>query len=122
MDTTIRLIEIERADDTLVLTLLHDLRELEYQEIETEQEEVLEVLESDPSLVNLVVDCGTTDYFGSTAVGLLARLRQQVRRRGGRMVLVHPSPHEQDILAVTGLSGVWPVYASRDEALTAVKR
>jgi hypothetical protein len=40
--------------------------------------------------------------------------------RGGRIAFCNVSPHEREILAVTGLNGLWPVYPSRAEAVAAV--
>jgi anti-anti-sigma factor len=120
MDTAERLIRVERLDDILVLTLLHDLRELEFREIEDEEQEIVELLTADPSLTKVVVDCGTTDTFGSTALGLFIRLRRLMGSRGGRLALCHPSAHETDILAVTGLAGAWPIYSTREAALASL--
>jgi anti-anti-sigma factor len=119
MNTATRIIEVERQGDTLVLTPREDLRELEYQEIVAEGEELLRLADN-PSVRNVVVDLGLTDYFGSTALGLLAQLRQRVRARGGRMALCRVSPHEKEILAVTRLAGFWSVHSSREEAIAAV--
>jgi anti-anti-sigma factor len=116
-----RLIEVEQQGDILVLTPQQDLRELDYLDIEEVQREVLLQLADDPALRNVVVDLGKTDYFGSTALGLLIRLGRQVRARNGRLALCNVSAHEQDILAVTGLGRAWPAYLSREEALAAVE-
>ncbi len=120
MNTATRIIEVEREGDTLVLTPQEDLRELEYREIVSEGEELLWLVE-DPSIKNVVVDLGRTDYFGSTALGLLAQLRQRMRARGGRMALCHVSPHEAEILAITRLAGFWSIHLTLEEALAAVK-
>jgi anti-anti-sigma factor len=120
MVTVDRLIEVERLENTLIMTLQHDLRELDFQEIEEEQREILKMLAADPSLTRVLVDCGATDYFGSTALGLFVRLRRLMRWRGGRVALCHPSAHEQDILGVAGLAEAWPVYPTRDAALAAL--
>jgi stage II sporulation protein AA (anti-sigma F factor antagonist) len=77
---------------------------LDFQEIESERDKVLERLEHDPSLRGLLVD------LGSTALGMLVRLWQRLRDRGGRMGLCNVSAHEREILEVTGLAGLWPVY------------
>ncbi len=119
MSTATRIIEVERQGDTLVLTPQQDLRELEYQEITAEGEELLR-LADDPAIRNVVVDLGRTDYFGSTALGLLAQLRQRLRARGGHMALCNVSTHESEILAVTRLAGFWSVHPTREEALAAV--
>ncbi len=120
MDTTSKLIEVERQGDTLVLTPRRDLRELEFEEIEAEWAEVLSRLEHEPHGWSAVVDFGHTDYFGSTALGMLTRLWQWLRARGGRMALCHLSAHEREILTITGLIGLWPIYNTRKEAVEAM--
>jgi stage II sporulation protein AA (anti-sigma F factor antagonist) len=120
MYATDEMMEIERQGDTLILTPLGDLRELYCQEIEAEREQVQRHLEAEPSIRGVVVDFGKTDYFGSTALGLLVWLRHEMRVRGGRMALCNLSAHEQDIVEVTGTDVLWTVYPSREEAVAAV--
>jgi anti-anti-sigma factor len=74
MSTATRMIEVERKGHTLVLTPTGNLRKLDGREIEAGGDE-LPRLADDPSVRNLVVDFSQTDYFGSTALGLLAQLR-----------------------------------------------
>jgi anti-anti-sigma factor len=120
MDTVVELMDVERLGDTLVLTAERDLREVEFEAIEEEQQEMLRRLAHDHSICNVVVDFRKTDSFGSTALKLLLRLWRVVRERGGRMALCNVAPYEQEILAVTRLGRLWPAYASRAEALEAV--
>jgi anti-anti-sigma factor len=117
MNTATALIGVERQGRTAILTAQGDLRELHCQEIEREQEEILRLLGSNPSIENLAFDFAGTDFFGSTALGMLLRLWRQVRGRRGRMALCNVSPHEADILAETGLGQIWPIHASREAAL-----
>jgi stage II sporulation protein AA (anti-sigma F factor antagonist) len=119
MSTTTRVIEVERRGDTLVLTPQKGLRELDYRESEAEREELLR-LGDDPAVKNVVVDFARTDCFGSTALGLFARLWKRVRARGGRMAFCNVPPHEADIMEATGLSRLWTVHPSREEALAVV--
>jgi stage II sporulation protein AA (anti-sigma F factor antagonist) len=119
MDTLRGLFEVERLGDILVLTPQRNLRELEFREIERKGKEVSE-LASDPSVRGVVVDFGRTDFFGSSALGLLLRLWRQVSGRGGPLALCNVSDHETEVLGVTGLAGLWPVYATREEACAAV--
>jgi anti-anti-sigma factor len=113
------MIVAERQGHTLVLTPQEDLRELDYQEIEAEGDELLRLAE-DPSVRGVVVDFGRTDSIGSTALGVLAQLRQRVRARGGRMAFCNVSAHEAEIMEVTGLARFWPIHPSREEALAAM--
>jgi anti-anti-sigma factor len=121
MNAATRVIEFERQGDTLVLVPQGDLRELDSLEFGEDPEEVLWLLAADPSLRNVVVDFRNTDHFSTTAGGLLAQLRRQVRGRNGRIALCNLSAHEEDIQAVTGLVPTWSIYPSRAEALAAVR-
>jgi anti-anti-sigma factor len=119
MDTVTNMVEVKLEGDTLEVIPNRDLRELDFPQIEAEGEVLLRLVD-EPTIRNLVVDFGRTDYFGSTAVGLLAQLGRHVRDRGGHMALCNLSPHEQEILEVTHLAGQWPTYRSRAEAVAAV--
>jgi anti-anti-sigma factor len=103
----------------LVLTPQEDLREVDYREIVAEGEELLGLAE-DPAVENVVVDLGPTGSFSSTALGLLAQLRQQVRAHGGRMALCNVSARELEVMAVTKLASFWSVHPCLEEALAAV--
>ena len=120
MNTLNEVFEVEREGDTLIVTPAVDLCETEDAEIEEGGREILELLRRSYGR-NLVLDFHRTDYYGSTALGFLVRLWKWVCVQGGKMALCCLSDHERDILAVTGLDGIWPVCASREEALAAVR-
>jgi anti-anti-sigma factor len=116
MNGTTGIFEIEKVGAVLVLSAKRDLRELEYGTIEAE----LHALADDPRVRRVVVDLGRTDYFGSTALGMLTVLCGHVESRGGQVAFCNLSAHERELLAITGLTELWPVYPSRREALEAV--
>jgi anti-anti-sigma factor len=113
------MIEVDRRGDTLVLTPQEDLHGLDYPAVEAEGEELLRLAE-DPAVKNVVVDCGRTDYLGSTPPGLFAQLWKRVGGRGGRMAFCNVSAHEAEIMTATGLAKFWPVHPSREDALAGV--
>jgi anti-sigma B factor antagonist len=122
MAKTAGLYEIERAGATVVLTPLTDLRELDYREIESGAKEVLALLGGAPPVKNVVLDFHKTDFYGSTALGFFVKLWKRVRAGGGNMAFCHLSAHELEVLRVTKLDKVWPVCATRAEALAAVEQ
>ena len=116
-----RLYEIERHDDTIVVTPFSDLRELDFDHIEAAAAETLKRL-SGSGAKNLVLDFRNTDYYGSSALGLFVKLWKRVKKHGGRMAFCSLSPHEKEILEITHLEHFWSVYATRNEALAALSR
>jgi anti-anti-sigma factor len=118
--TAAELFEVEQTGDTIIVTALADLSELGYRQIEAEGKAVLDMLAQAPGR-NVVVDFGRTDYWGSTALGLLVGIWKRVRSRGGRMALCRLSPHEKEILQISHLDHVWPMFPSRGQALKALR-
>jgi anti-anti-sigma factor len=120
METATKLIDVEQLGDTLVLTPHGNLLELDLLEFGDEPEELLQRVTDDRSIRNVVLDFGQTEYLGSTALGLFARLGHKVSRRNGRLALCNLSARPDEVLEITGFVNAWPVYHSREEALAAV--
>jgi anti-anti-sigma factor len=112
--------ELEREGDTLIVTHSGDLRELDHREVEVAARDVFRLLGYGAAW-NVVLDFRHTDYFGSTALAFFIELYQQVQVRGGDLAFCNLSTHEREILAVTKLGGLWPLCASREEAIRVVR-
>jgi len=120
MDTTTHIFETEREGDTIILIPIHDLSELEFAEIESAASSLLEWIEL-AQVKHVVIDFCKTDYFGSTALGFFTKMWKRVKSGAGRMALCNLSEHERDILKVTHLDKLWPIYNSRQKAVETVR-
>ncbi|HMB05033.1 MAG TPA: STAS domain-containing protein, partial [Isosphaeraceae bacterium] len=60
------------------------------------------------------------DYFGSMFLALLLRCWKLVQMKGGEMVLAGVSDRAKELLRITSLDMVWPIYATRREAMDAL--
>ena len=69
----------------------------------------------------IVVDLSAIDYFGSSFLGLLLRCWKLAQSRDGTMVLAGVSPRVRDLLHVTSLDMVWPIYGDLREAIEALQ-
>jgi anti-sigma B factor antagonist len=65
----------------------------------------------------IVVDLEQVDYFGSSFLALLLRCWKSVMARGGQMVLTGVSERARELLRITSLDMIWPIYAGRREAI-----
>ena len=119
MDQSPKVLEVERDGPTIVVTPVADLRESEIKRLQDEFQAVLDVL-NDEGLKNVVMDFHQTDYYGSTALGFFVKVWKRVRCAGGRMAFCGVSKHEQQILEITNLNTLWPIFTTRDEALAYV--
>jgi len=68
----------------------------------------------------VVVDLEAVDYFGSIFLSLLIRCWKLASARGGMMVLAGVSARAQELLRLTSLDMIWPIYAGRREAIEAL--
>ena len=104
---------------TLVLNPLIHLGSLNEPEISLETQDLLDLLNQSAS-ANLVIDLANGDYLGTSMLGAMVKLWKRVSQRGGRLALCNVSESVVQVLRVTKLQTVWPIYASREQALTAV--
>jgi anti-anti-sigma factor len=116
MLTAPALFEREWEGETVILTPQADLSELDYRRLQAQAKDLLSLVDGAPAR-NVVLDFGRTDYFGSTALGLLLVLLKNVRKRGGKMLLCNVSGRERELLRLTMLNRLWRIYPSREEAL-----
>ncbi len=112
--------QIEQQEQTLVVTPLSDLRELEFDRIEAGAAEVFQLLEAGEA-VNVVIDLHNTNYCGSTALSFFVKLWKRVKTRSGQMVFCGVSDMEREILKVTNLDRLWRQCSDRTEALALVR-
>jgi anti-sigma B factor antagonist len=65
----------------------------------------------------VVVDMRGTEFCDSTGLSVLVRALRQADESGGQVRLVVGGSALQRILAVSGVGGMFPVFASLDQAL-----
>ena len=69
---------------------------------------------------NVVFDLSGVNYFGSMFVAVLLRCWKLIQSRGGMMALAGVSPHARELLRLTSLDMIWPIYQTRREATEAL--
>jgi anti-anti-sigma factor len=70
--------------------------------------------------VLVIFDLSPVDYFGSMFLALLIRCWKLALARGGTMALAGVSERAKELLRLTSLDIVWPIYATRREAMEAL--
>jgi anti-sigma B factor antagonist len=116
MNSQERLFEIEQDHQTLILSPIANLSELELSSFDDAIQAVVRQLES-LGFRNILLDFTGTDYYGSTALGFFIKLWKRVRGMEGNMVFCNVSPHEREVLELTRLDHLWKICATREEAL-----
>lgn len=80
--------------------------------------EMVGVLVSD-GRTDLVVDLSDVRFMDSTGLGLLVGVLKRVRTAGGRLVLVVATDKLRKVFDLTGLTQVFTIHGTVDEALAA---
>ena len=68
----------------------------------------------------IVVDMGDVTFIDSTSLSVLVQGERRMRPSGGRIALVCTDPNVVKVFRITGLDRVFPMYASRAEAVDAL--
>lgn len=109
----------ELHNGTLVLQPHHKLGSVQESELAKESGEVLEFL-NHAGPVCVLLDLAQDEYLSSALIGAIVRLWKRIAQHGGRLALCNVSDTVHQILRITKLHTVWPIYASREEALHAL--
>ena len=64
----------------------------------------------------VLVDLSDLEFLASIGIRLLTLSAKSVFSRGGRMVLLRPTPEVRNILEITGISMIIPIYDGLESA------
>jgi len=64
----------------------------------------------------VLVDLSEVEFLASIGIRLLVLNAKSVSSRGGRMVLLHPTPDVRSVLEVTGIPAIIPIYDGLESA------
>ena len=68
----------------------------------------------------VVVDLAQVPFLASIGIRMLLSSAKAVQKRGGKMVLLNPTPLVSDMLSTSGISTLIPIYTDLDAACTHV--
>jgi anti-sigma B factor antagonist len=110
---------IERHGEVTVITANPALERLEFGLEEQAAALILNPLirQENPTIV---FDLSLVDYFGSMFLALLIRCWKLALSHGGTMALSGVRPRTRELLRVTSLDIVWPIYETKSEAMEAL--
>ncbi len=70
--------------------------------------------------VRVIVDLAGVDFLASIGIRMLLLTAKSVASRGGKMVLSSPTADVGNVLDITGIPGVIPMYKTVEEAEAAL--
>ena len=106
-------ISTEKVDDDVYVIALGG--EVDLYTAPEFKEALLEAIGEGPKTV--VVDLTKTTFIDSTTLGVLVGGVKRLRPEGGQLLLVCSDQNIMKIFEITGLDKVFPIYATRSEAV-----
>jgi anti-sigma B factor antagonist len=64
----------------------------------------------------VIVDLSQVDFLASIGIRLLTLTAKSLMSRGGKMVLLNPTPDVQSVLEITGIPAIIPIYSQLESA------
>jgi anti-sigma B factor antagonist len=110
---------IERHGDLTVITATPALEQIEFGLEEQVADMILKPLQRQENPL-IVFDLSQVDNFGSMFLALLIRCWKLAMSHGGTMALSGVNERTRELLRVTALDIVWPIYDSKREAMDAL--
>ncbi|MFH1922297.1 MAG: STAS domain-containing protein [Planctomycetota bacterium] len=111
--------ETEIQDATLIVAPRGDVSTLAGEDVHAELLGLLDQLQL-AEVKYVVIDLKRAAYFGSSMLGAMNALWGRVRPAGGNMALCNVSETGLEILQVSKFDTLWPIFATREEALKKV--
>lgn len=108
-------LKIKRSDDVSVVEFADRkiLEELAIQEIE---EELHQVVDSEPS-IKLLLNFRNVDHLSSAALGMLITLNKKVKEHNGELKLSDINRQIYEVFKITRLNRVFDIHDTAEQAL-----
>jgi anti-anti-sigma regulatory factor len=75
-----------------------------------------------PGIVNLIVDLGSSNYFGKLMLMSISELGTRFQETGGRIALCEASLQMSEMLRIMHLSDQWMTFDTRKTAVKAMRK
>lgn len=120
-DTSYR---FEEAESHCTIVLLPELNKAPWGDIDNIGTSVVErmnaKMDASRQKPGFIVDLSALNYMGSAMVALVVRLWKASKEKGAKMVVINNDPMVLEVLELAGLSQVWTIVGTREEALRAL--
>ena len=115
-----KVFKVEREGETLIIMPQGAALKFQYQKVHLESNYLIRILD-EPEIRNAVVDLGSVNYVDSIIISAILRVLTKTRQAGGKAVFCNASDDMQDVLKCIKIGKLWPLYASREEALQSMR-
>ncbi len=109
-------IEDVQGDANILLKIIKIAGQLDESNVDEEAKKVYELIEQNPSKLNLILDLEELEYMNSKSIGYLTDWYGKVYENGGKVIIAKAKPNILDILEVVGLTQLIKNFPTVEEA------
>lgn len=115
-------IEDVQGDTNILLKIIKIAGQLDESNVDEEAKKVYELIEQNPSKLNLILDLEELEYMNSKSIGYLTDWYGKVYENGGKVVIAKAKPNILDILEVVGLTQLIKNFPTVEEAKAGISQ
>ncbi|MBN1494239.1 STAS domain-containing protein [Candidatus Peregrinibacteria bacterium] len=112
--------DVESTTQGVVVKLVKFSGQLDESNVDEKAQQIYQLIESNPTNLNLIFDFEELEYMNSKSIGYLTDWYGKVYENGGKIVIAKTRPNILDILQVVGLTQLIKTYPTIDEAKFAI--
>jgi len=109
--------EVELSAPNLVVIPKGSTLQFMYSNVDVESNKVLKLFNS-AEIKNVIIDLSKVDYLDSGILNSIIRFLMQARQTGGQAVCCNACHNMQNILKCIKVGDLWPLFDTREEAIT----
>ena len=111
--------EVDLTPPNLIVVPQGSTLQFQYSNVQIESNKVLRLFDA-PEIKNVIIDLNQVEYLDSILIGAIIRLLQRAKQSGGQAVFCQACENMQNILSCIKVGTLWPLYDSREQAITAL--
>lgn len=113
--------QVLKINDLTVVEFGPRCKHIDEPVVEATSREVMDAVAS-ATPPKVALDLSHTEFFGSSFIEVLFRAWNRLQHKpGGQMALIGLAPYCREILEITHLDKLWPIYESVDAAVAAME-
>ncbi|MBM80344.1 MAG: hypothetical protein CMJ78_07095 [Planctomycetaceae bacterium] len=116
-----KLFVFEQSRDTLIIEPQGDSVGFRATDVDKEIQTLTQLIRLD-DVSNVVFDLKQANYFGSSMIGMIIALAEEMRNHGGKAVMCDVSPQMKQMLEIMKVGLVLEQFPNRRKALKAVSK
>lgn len=118
---TLNIQDVASSPD-MILKIVKISGQLDESNVDEQAKKIYELIEQNPSKLNLILDFEELEYMNSKSIGYLTDWYGKIYENSGKVIIAKAKPNILDILEVVGLTQLIKNYPTIEEAKAGISQ